>query len=158
MRKALIKIKSKPVQPVRGVENQYYYLDNNQCNLEDITDWAKTFGVKLSDVKYEHNYDIYDDHGTPYFVLKAPEDQQKYNDRVNKYNKDIAKYNQWYNANKVLIEKELKLREADELASKKRAVEKAKRDAEKKKASLQKQLVHIQAELKKFGANNGTKP
>lgn len=158
MRKSLIKIKAKPVQPVRGLENQYYYLDHNQCSLEDVVDWAKSFGVKLSSVKYERNYDMYDDCGSPYFVLEAPEDQQKYNDRVNKYNKDIAKYNQWYNANKILIEKELKLREADELARKKRSVEKAKRDAEKKKVSLQKQLVHIQAELKKFGVSNGTKP
>lgn len=139
-RKSLIKIKQKPKKPVKKKSIRHSISIYAFCDsLSSLIDRVKEINPDqdLDEVYFEYAHG-YEDDIDLYICFTAPELEKYYNERLESYNKRLDKYNKWYEKNKVLIEKELKLRDAE-------AMEKVKYEEK-----LEKELSKIQGKLEKI--------
>ena len=134
---SLIKIKKKPVAPVRKRNYSWHkYNISSASTVQDIIDWTKELGVTPDKASFAtDNDDYYADY---YIEAYLPEPEHEFNKRIKIYRQALAVYDKWYDENRQLIDEELAARAAEK-----------KRKADKKKQSKQ-EILKLQLQKRKI--------
>ena len=134
---SLIKIKKKPVAPVRKQNYRWCRYDiTSTSTLQSMIDWAKEQGVIPDKVNFAiDNDDYYADY---YLEVYLPEPDHELTKRIKIYRRALANYDKWYDENRQLIDEELAARAAE-----------TKRKADKKKQNKQ-EVLKLQLQQRKI--------
>lgn len=132
-----MKIRSKPVKPIRKELMKNIYIDD-EMGLLDIINYFEELGINVNDVSIV--VDRCWDNTEVSAAGTYTESDEEYNERLLRYEKKLAEYNKWYDDNKEQIAAEVKKRKEAIIKKKEAILLKAKQVAEKELAKLQKKL------------------
>ena len=146
VKKVKIKLKKKPVKPVRKEKVMVKYHIDDGATMSGLMEWAKGLNKDFSNIIFysdiQHEYYGYT-YAETYFYTEIPEPDEEYHERFDSYSKSLCKYYKWYEKNEVLIEEELKRRELE-------AEAKAKKETIKKEIRIGREKIRLEKELKKI--------
>jgi len=142
-----IKLKDKPIEPIRLLLNKFLYIEDGCLSVADFNKEIEKLrldpDLKDEDIKIN----ILEDYclEIEYF---SPEPQPDFDKRYKQYEKQLNKYNEWYNKNRELIERELEYRKELEKLKKEKEIQRRQEQDKRNLAKLKKEIKKIEERLK----------
>lgn len=105
-------MRTKPVRPVRRDLIRRQLIDGGMT-LQDLVEWAEDQGCSnLNEIKIEATH-TYDD-STYFLTYKTEESLESFQERLQEYESKMKEWNEWYLANKDLVDAEMEKRDLKE--------------------------------------------
>ncbi len=142
-KEALIKLKTKPKRPKRRKVKYRTELTEGMSLgklLESFRAEDNLDDVYYEEDRYQDYYDREYVSTTSYFTIEREENDEEYQQQLDRYETRLAKYEKWYKENEEVILAEVARR-------KQKLEEKAKIDTEKTMKRLQKQQKMVEKDL-----------
>jgi len=117
-----MKLKSRPKKPVVVKNRSHNRIIWEGESVQSIVDSLVDIGVDPCVATIEKDREPWDQYDTVYLYWKADESDAEFEMRMKAYDTKLANYNEWYDANKVEIEKELEKRKKEDLEKQQREI------------------------------------
>lgn len=149
-RRKRFRIRSKPEEPVRKSGIKERTTPTEGSVLSAYINWANEYGVSPDDVQVigVGEYDYYE----ICLEILRDETESEYQSRLDQHKLELKTYNHWAKVNRIEIEKELRLRQEEDLAKAAKAAEKEKKARIKRVKQLERELRKSQKELDQLNA------